>query len=195
MSEELPSRDGFESPELLPVVYEELRRLARARLARERPGHTLQATALVHEAYLRLLGGKAASWDDRGHFFAAAAEAMRRILIEHARARAAVKRGGGRRREELADDLQPIVTPLGDADDLLALDEALQKLAGEDPGKAELVKLLFFAGMTLAEAAEVLGMSRTAAHRQWTYARAWLRSAAKGRAAILDDPLPGQPQP
>jgi RNA polymerase sigma factor (TIGR02999 family) len=181
-------RDPRAAEALLPLVYEELRRLARSRLARERPGHTLQATALVHEAYLRLLGGGASSWDHRGHFFAAAAEAMRRILIEHARTKAALKRGGGQIRHELEEELHPIDSPMSDVDDLLALDEALARFAREDPGKAELVKLLFFAGMSLAEAAEVLGISRATAHRQWTYARAWLRAGVEGRAPILDNP-------
>ena len=159
--------------ELLPMVYDELRRLAAQRLARESPGQTLQATALVHEAYLRLVGGDPdRPWDGRGHFFAAAAEAMRRILVENARRRHRLKRGGRRARVDL-DDAQP-AAPETD-DDLLALDEALEKLAAKDPAKAQLVQLRVFAGLTLAEAAGILGISTSTADRYWAYARAWLR--------------------
>jgi RNA polymerase sigma factor (TIGR02999 family) len=164
--------------ELLPLVYDELRQLAAARLANEPPGQTLQATALVHEAYLRLVGddpGRA--FDSRGHFFAAAAVAMRRILVDRARDRRRQKRGGGHRRVRI--DLEAIlIEPPGD--DLLALDEALKSLAREDPVGAELVGLRAFAGLTLAEAAEVLGIGRRTADRYWAYARAWLCDALTG---------------
>ena len=164
--------------ELLPLVYDELRKLAAARLANEPPGQTLQATALVHEAYLRLVGddpGRA--FDSRGHFFAAAAEAMRRILVDRARDRRRQKRGGDHRRVRI--DLEAIlIEPPGD--DLLALDEALKSLAREDPVGAELVGLRAFAGLTLAEAAEVLGIGRRTADRYWAYARAWLCDALSG---------------
>jgi RNA polymerase sigma factor (TIGR02999 family) len=156
---------------LLTAVYGELRRLAAIRLSHERPGHTLQATALVHEAYLRLLGGEGTDWSNSGHFFAAAAEAMRRILVESARRRSRLKRGGDLRRVPL-EAADAIVLP--DSTDLLALDEALEKLAREDRQKAELVKLRYFAGLTVAQAGEVLGVSRATADRYWTYARAWL---------------------
>jgi RNA polymerase sigma factor (TIGR02999 family) len=161
--------------ELLPLVCDDLRKLAAARLAREAPGQTLQPTALVHEAYLRLLGGDPdRPFDGRRHFFAAAAEAMRRILIDRARDRARLKRGGGRRRVQL--DLDALLAePPGD--DFLALDEALTVLAGEDPTAAGLVQLRVFAGLTLGQAAEALGVSRRTAERDWTYARAWLCEA------------------
>jgi RNA polymerase sigma factor (TIGR02999 family) len=161
----------------LPLVYAELRRLAQVKMRQERPQHTLQATALVHEAYLRLVGDVKSRWDGRGHFFAAAAEAMRRILIEHARRKSALKNGGDRQRVEVDDEFPPIASPCSDPDELLALDEALDTLAKEDPGRAELVKLLFFAGLSLEEAAASLGISKTSAHRQWTFARAWLYRA------------------
>jgi RNA polymerase sigma factor (TIGR02999 family) len=158
--------------QLLPLVYDELRRLAAQKMTQERPDHTLQATALVHEAYLRLV--KAAPdrhWDNRGHFFAAAAEAMRRILINNARDRSRIKRGGGRRRLNL-DELIGVETATDD--ELIALDDALAKLAVEDQPCAELVKLRFFAGLPLDECAQVLGISRRTADRYWAYARAWL---------------------
>jgi len=170
------------SAELLPLVYEELRRLARSRMAQERAEHTLEATALVHEAYLRLIGEEDARWDGRGHFFAAAAEAMRRILIEHARRKKAFKHGGQHERIELEDGLPPIAAPCDNVDDLLALDEALERLAQEDPSKAELVKLLYFAGFNLEEAAAAQGISRTTAYRHWLFARAWLHEAIAGKA-------------
>ncbi len=156
---------------LLHAVYDELRQLAAQRLAHERPGHTLQATELVHEAYLRLLGGKGGGWDNRGHFFGAAAEAMRRILIEAARRRSRLKHGGGRQRCELSDEDR---IELPNSVDLLALDEALQRLSAEDAVKARLVTLRFFAGLSVAEAGEILGISRATADRYWTFARAWL---------------------
>ena len=174
--------DPRAAEELLPLVYGELRRLARARMKEERAGHTLQATALVHEAYLRLVGDGASRWDGKGHFFAAAAEAMRRILIDHARSRQALKRGGERNRVEVEEGQVAISSPCDKVDDLLALDEALERFSQEDPEKAKLVKLLYFAGLTLGEAAAALGLSRTTAHRQWTYARAWLRDAVSGKS-------------
>jgi RNA polymerase sigma factor (TIGR02999 family) len=160
---------------LLPLVYDELRRLAAAKLAQEKSGQTLQPTALVHEAYLRLVGGAPqGGWDGRGHFFAAAAQAMRRILVENARRKKRLKHGGEARRVELEDvDRAPEPPP----DELLALDEALDKLAQADPPAAEIVKLHFFAGLSLEEAGALLGLSRASAYRQWTYARAWLRAA------------------
>lgn len=169
--------DRAAAAELLPLVYAELRDLAAQRLAHERPGQTLQATALVHEAYLRLLGPQGRSahgWQGRGHFFAAAAEAMRRILVDRARARGAVKRGGGLRRLTLDPDavlLEPVPA------EVLDLDEALTRLAAEDATKAELVKLRFFGGLTLEEASAALGISPTTADRHWAYARAWLFDA------------------
>jgi RNA polymerase sigma factor (TIGR02999 family) len=175
--------DTQASAALFPLVYEELRRLARVRMAQERAEHTLQATALVHEAYLRLVGEDESRWDGRGHFFAAAAEAMRRILIEHARRKNAYKYGGGRERIELSDELPPIASPCDNVDDLLALDEALDRLANVSPGKAELVKLLYFAGLNLEEAAAALGVSRATAYRHWLYARAWLHDSITGKRA------------
>ena len=164
--------DPQASEELLPLVYRELRRLAKQRLAQEKPGQTLQATALVHEAYLRLVEGEEAQrWNSRGHFFAAAAEAMRRILVENARRKRAEKHGGRLERQDL-DDID-IAAP-APSEDLLALDEALAKLEAEDPVKAQLVKLRYFAGLTEDEAASVLGISRTTAQRYWRYAKAWL---------------------
>jgi RNA polymerase sigma factor (TIGR02999 family) len=157
--------------QLLPLVYDELRRLAALKLAQERPGQTLSTTALVHEAYLRLAGDAAHDWDNRGHFFAAAAEAMRRILVENARRKQRLKHGGGRHRVQLADMAAPTGAP---TDDLLALHEALHRFAQEDPVKARLVELRFFAGLPVEEAAHCLGISRATADRYWAYARAWL---------------------
>ena len=154
---------------LLPLVYDELRKLAAARMAREKPGQTLSATALVHEAYLRLVGDQ--KFDGRGHFFAAAAEAIRRILVEQARRRQAAKHGGQDRRKNVDPD--KLAAPAPD-EELLALHEALDRLAAEHPQKAELVKLRYFAGLTADQAAEVLGISPSTADRHWTYARAWL---------------------
>jgi RNA polymerase sigma factor (TIGR02999 family) len=157
---------------LLPLVYEELRRLATQKLASEKPGQTLQATALVHEAFLRLIGTDQSHWNSSGHFFAAAAEAMRRILIDNARRKKADKRGGQHRRVDLDDaDIACDVQ----SEKLLALDEALSQLAEQQPEKAELVKLRYFAGLTNREAATALGISITTADRYWAYARAWLQ--------------------
>ena len=164
--------------ELLPLVYQELRKLAAQRLAREKPGQTLQATALVHEAYLRVLGVDASEqqhFGGRGHFFAAAAEAMRRILVENARRKHSLKGGGGRQREGLDGIELPAVAGPAAVLDLLALDEALGKLEQAEPRKAELVKLRFFAGLTNDQAAEVLGVSSATAENDWAYAKAWLR--------------------
>ena len=158
--------------ELLPLVYDELRRVAAARMAGGAPGHTLQPTALVHEAWLRLVGqDNEAQFQSRTHFFAAAAEAMRHILIDHARRKQTLRHGGGQQRVDV-DDLQ-IAAPAAD-DELLAVDEALDRLARLDPAKAELVKLRYFVGMTLAEAAAALGISERTAKREWSLARAWL---------------------
>lgn len=164
---------------LLPLVYDELRRLARAHMARERSDHTLEPTALVHEAYLRLIGEATHSpcWTGRGHFFLAAAEAMRRILIEHARSRNSLKRGGDRRRSELdADQVAKSSLDLEFAD-LLSLDEALKQLEAEAPAKASLVKLRYFAGLSLKEAADAMNISETTAKRYWVTAKAWLFDA------------------
>jgi RNA polymerase sigma factor (TIGR02999 family) len=156
---------------LWPLVYEELRKLAAQKLAQEKPGQTLQPTALVHEAYLRLVGDDQPCWDSRGHFFAAAAEAMRRILVDHARQRAALKRGGGGRRVEWDDQLAVAERP---HEDLLALDEALNELEQHDARTAQLVKLRYFSGLSHQDAAEVLGVSRRVADRLWAVAKAWL---------------------
>jgi RNA polymerase sigma factor (TIGR02999 family) len=168
--------DPRAAAELLPLVYDELRKLARLQIAREGAGHTLQATALVHEAYLRLIDDQPDGWDGRRHFFAAAAEAMRRILIEHARHKHTAKRGGKRERVDLDDEMPAIAPPI-DGIDLLAVDEAMQRLAAEDASMAELVKLSFFAGLSLDEAASVMGISRATVYRQWAFARAWLHRA------------------
>ena len=164
--------DPHAAEQLLPLVYQELRQLAAQKLAQEKPGQTLQATALVHEAYLRLVDvEKTQHWDSRGHFFAAAAEAMRRILVENTRRHRAQKRGGGRERIALPELAEP--TPV-DPVDLLALDEALKRLEALHPQKAQVVKLRFFAGCRLEETAQMLGISRATAERHWAYARAWL---------------------
>jgi RNA polymerase sigma factor (TIGR02999 family) len=171
--------------ELLPLVYQELRRLAAQKLKREAPGQTLQPTALVHEAYLRLVGaGAEPHWDGRGHFFAAAAEAMRRILVESARRKQSAKHGGGLRRHDATE--VPLAAPER-AEDLLALDEALERLAARDPVKADLVKLRYFAGMTIEEAAEALGISAATAKRYWAYSRAWLYEVIAGDSTPAPD--------
>ena len=172
--------DPHAAEQLLPLVYEELRKLAAQKLAQEKPGQTLQATALVHEAYLRLVDvDQTQHWDSRSHFFAAAAEAMRRILIDQAKRKRRPKHGGDRKRVDLNEALSLNEAP---GDDLLALDEALEKLAHDEPAKAELVKLHYFAGLSLEEAGLVLGISQRTAKRHWGYARAWLY------AAISDTP-------
>jgi RNA polymerase sigma factor (TIGR02999 family) len=160
--------------QLLPLVYDELHKLAAQKLAQERPGQTLQTTALVHEAYLRLVSGDAdVHWNSRGHFIAAAAEAMRRILVENARRKKTEKRGGQRKRIDLSQ-AEPL--DQADPDALLDLDELLTRLAGEDPGAAGVAKLRIFAGLSVEEAAQALSTSRAGAYRQWTYARAWLHA-------------------
>jgi RNA polymerase sigma factor (TIGR02999 family) len=159
---------------LLPLVYDELRALAAQKLAHEKPGQTLQATALVHEAYMRLVGAQDPGWNSRGHFLAAAAEAMRRVLINRARDRGRLKRGGGRGRVDLEKLCDPFDAP---DEDLLDLDGALDRLAGAYPRPAELVKLRFFAGLSLDDAAKALGISTRTADREWMFARAWLRDA------------------
>lgn len=170
--------DRQAASQLLPLVYDELRQLAAQKLANEIPGQTLQPTALVHEVYLRLVGSnQGAEWDSRGHFFAAAAEAMRRILVENARKKRSLKRGGDRKRLDL-DDVQPAIS--GPDDDLLALDEALKTFAEKDPVKAELVKLRYYGGCTGDHAARILGISPATAERYWTYARAWLQREIRG---------------
>jgi RNA polymerase sigma factor (TIGR02999 family) len=165
--------DPTASEQLLPLVYDELRKLAAHRLAQEMPGQTLQATALVHEAYVRLVdGNQAQHWNSCGHFFGAAAEAMRRILVEQARHKTSLKGGGGWRRVAIADVAADVADP---SLDLLALDDALEKLQAKDPRKAQLVKLRFFTGMTVEQAAEALGISSTTADNDWAYAKSWLR--------------------
>lgn len=166
--------------ELLPVVYEELRLLAAQKLSREPPGQTLQATALVHEAYLRLVGDEPQSWNSRGHFFAAAAEAMRRILVENARRKRSRRGGGDKKRVDLAGP-GPADRAAPDADSLIALDEALEQLARMDETRAEVVKLRYFAGLTIEQTASSLGISPATAKRLWTYARAWLIREMGGR--------------
>jgi RNA polymerase sigma factor (TIGR02999 family) len=169
--------DPHAAEQLLPLVYDELRKLAAQKLAQEKPGQTLQATALVHEAYLRLVGGEHAQrWDSRGHFFAAAAEAMRRLLVENARRKKRSKHGGDRQRVDLNSHISLDPEPL----DLVALDAALGRLATEDASAAELVKLHFFGGLAIEKAGELLGLSRTSAYRLWAYARAWLRAEIEG---------------
>ena len=174
--------DSRAGEELLPLLYAELRALARAKMAREQPGQTLQPTALVHEAWLRLKCGEAAGerrFASRAHFFAAAAEAMRRILIDRARRRLAARHGGGR--EHVDVDESEIAAPTEKDGELLAVHEALDRLAAHDARKAELVNLHYFAGLPLAEAAEVLGISPATAHRDWTYARAWLHQDIRAK--------------
>src|SRR5262249_13760917 len=165
--------DTSTAAQLLPLVYDELRRLAAQRLAHEKPGQTLQPTALVHEAYLRLVGGEQQTpWDSRGHFFAAAAEAMRRILVESARRKNRVKHGGGHEPADLEDHALPVRPP---PEELLALDDALTRLKEEDATAAQVVQLRFFAGLSMEEIAAALGISRATAQRHWRYARSWLR--------------------
>ncbi len=158
--------------ELLPLVYAELRRLAGHRMAHEAPGHTLQATALVHEAWIRLAGADEQNWQNRAHFFAASAEAMRRILVDHARRKQSLKRGAGASHEEFIEDRVVLAAPPAE---LLAIHEALDHLATQDPQAAELVKLRYFVGMTMDEAASALGLGKRTAESLWTYARVWLR--------------------
>jgi RNA polymerase sigma factor (TIGR02999 family) len=167
--------DGDEgaAEELLPLVYEELRLLAAQKMCEEKPGQTLQATALVHEAYIRLVDGGGQDWNSRGHFFMAAAEAMRRILVENARRKKSLKRGGDRQRVDLSEEIAGSEGNLL-CEDLLALDVALEKFSQQDSNKAELVKLRFFAGLTNEQSARILGLSTATAKRYWAFARAWL---------------------
>ena len=175
---QIESGDPSAAEQLLPLVYHELRKLAAAKLAQERPGQTLQATALVHEAYLRLVDvDKAQHWNSRGHFFGAAAEAMRRILIGQARRKASLKAGGERQRIDLSD-VEPEIQ--GPQIDLIALDSALEQLTARDPRAAALIKLRFFAGLTMPEAAEVLGVSLATVENDWAYAKCWLRLQISG---------------
>jgi RNA polymerase sigma factor (TIGR02999 family) len=175
--------DTQAASQLLPLVYDELRKLAAHRLAHQAPGQTLQPTALVHEAYLRLVGDlEGSDWDSRGHFFAAAAEAMRRILVDNARRKGAVKHGGGKRRVSLEEFHRVTDSP----EDVLDLDDALTRFAAEEPDKARLVQLRFFAGLTTPEAAAALGISVATAERWWTYARAWLYVALEGEKKSFD---------
>jgi RNA polymerase sigma factor (TIGR02999 family) len=168
--------DRKAASDLLPVVYEELRKLARANMKRESEGHTLQPTALVHEAYMRLLGGADVKWDNRGHFFGAAARAMRRILVERARAKGRIKRGGERKRVELAEEMMAIEP---ESTDLLALDEALEKLEKFDQRKCEVVMLRYFAGLSIEETAAGMGLSPATVKNEWAFARAWLHRELK----------------
>jgi RNA polymerase sigma factor (TIGR02999 family) len=180
--------DAKAAQELLPLVYEELRRLAARRLAREAPGQTLQATALVHEAFLRLVGSNDPGWNGRNHFLAAAAEAMRRILVDNARRKRDERRGGRLRRVDF-DKVDGLADAAGaPADDLLALDDALTRLASHDHVKAELVKLRYYAGLSVEEAGGALGISRATAARYWDYARSWLYSELRGREPEGDTP-------
>jgi RNA polymerase sigma factor (TIGR02999 family) len=173
----IDSGDAQAAGQLLPLIYDELRKLAAQKLAQEQPGQTLQATALVHEAYLRLIGKEDENrWDSRGHFFAAAAEAMRRILVDAARRKRTMKRGGDRQMQHLDDIEAPNIS-----EDLVALDDAMRMLADHDPLKAKLVDLRYFAGLTGDEAAKILGISPTTADRYWTYARAWLHARINGK--------------
>ena len=169
--DQISAGNASASEQLLPLVYDELRKLAAARVAREHPGHSLQATALVHEAYMRLVdSGQEREWDSRGHFFAAAAEAMRRILIDEARKKAAVKRGGNLRRIDLdSSELARKASP----ESMLMIDEAIDRLAEEEPVASDLVKLRYFTGLSIEDAAKAVGISTRSAYRQWTYARAW----------------------
>ena len=181
--------DPHAAEQLLPLVYDELRKLAAQKLAQEKPGQTLEATALVHEAYLRLVDAdQAQHWNSRGHFFAAAAEAMRRILIEQARRKQSNKVGGGRQRVPL-DEAASLVQP--PHEDVLALDDALERLARHDARKAQLVKLRFFAGLSTPEAARILNISLPTAERDWTYARTWLYAALKGPEPLEHKKMPG----
>ncbi len=183
----LGNPEGGRAEDILPFIYAELRRLAAARLANESPGQTLQATALVHEAWLKLTGSDTdRRWNDRNHFFAAAAEAMRRILIDNARRKRAIRHGGDLHRVDM-DDIQ-LPAAVQSEDELMAVHEALDELASLDPRKAELVKLRFFVGLSFAEAAEVLGISEITAKRDWAFARAWLYQKTKGAAPEATPP-------
>ncbi|MHC4102190.1 MAG: sigma-70 family RNA polymerase sigma factor [Planctomycetota bacterium] len=172
--------DREAAAELLPLIYDDLRKLARARMAKLAPGQTLQPTALVHEAYVRVIGSGDPGWDGRGHFFAAAAQAMRNILVDQARRKAALKHGGGRRRLELADSDLAIQPP---REDILALDEALKRLETDDPRKGQVVNLRYFAGLTAEETAAALDVSVGTVEREWRYIKAWLHTQLAGAEA------------
>jgi RNA polymerase sigma factor (TIGR02999 family) len=176
--------DPHAAEELLPLVYDELRRLAAHKLAQEATGQTLEATALVHEAYLRLLGDSREAWENRRHFFAAAAEAMRRILVEQARRKQRVRHGGGKKRIDFEEACSLVQPP---SEDLLALDEALTRLAALNPDRAEVVKLRFFAGLTMSEIAQALGISLPTAERYWAFARTWLYAELKADEPPADE--------
>jgi RNA polymerase sigma factor (TIGR02999 family) len=165
--------DPRATDQLLPLVYDELRLLAAQKMSHEPPGQTLQATALVHEAYLRLAGAEDRTWDNKGHFFKAAAEAMRRIIIENARRKKSPKHGGDRRKMDL-DESVLVVGDAVSAENMIALDEALEKLSKKDKVKADVVKLRYFAGLTSEQTAGILKISTTTAKRYWAYSRAWL---------------------
>jgi RNA polymerase sigma factor (TIGR02999 family) len=186
--EALDRGESLASERLLPLVYDELRRLAAQKMAREAPEHTLQPTALVHEAYLRLIGPGGARWENRDHFYAAAAEAMRRILIEAARRKASVKHGGNHVRVEFTAELAP--ASASSSDSLLALNEALEKLEAEDPESYRLVMLRYFAGLNVDEAAEAMGVSPRTAKRHWSFARAWLQREIERESHDLLRPCP-----
>lgn len=193
--QEMEAGDASASARLLPLVYAELRQLARRHMGRERTGHTLEPTALVHEAYLRLLGDVPLKCQSRGHFFAAASEAMRRILIEHARRRKALRNGGDCARTPLTDDevLSLAAPGLHTPDELLDLNDALDRLEKLDALKAQLIKLTCFAGLSVAEAGEALGIPRPTAYRYHTFARAWLRDAISAERERTDNPAPTNP--
>ncbi len=181
---DLGEGDPHAAAKLLPLVYEELRTLAHGRMSQEPPGLTLQPTALVHEAYLRLVGDGSVHWNSRGHFFGAAAEAMRRILVERARKAQRIRHGGGRQRIELADvDVASPSDCLVD-DEILALDEALRKFEAEDPQRSSVAKLRYFAGLSMEQTADLLGISRATVARHWTFARAWLRDEMRRSAGV-----------
>ena len=183
---QIESGDPSAAEELLPLVYDELRKLAAARLAQEKPGQTLQATALVHDAYVRLVDvNEAQHWNSRGHFFAAAAEAMRQILVDRARQKISLKHGGGMARRAIESDE---VASLAAPEELVAVHDALDALAVEDPLAADLVKLRYFSGFSIEEAADILHLSRTSAYRLWTYARVWLRASLRDHGEDRGEP-------
>ena len=178
--ESVESGDVDAAEQLFPIVYDELRRIAVSKMAGESAGHTLQATALVHEAWIRLIGAGSFSWQNRAHFFGSAAEAMRRVLVDHARRKQSRKRWGGLRREEIHESHLVLAVP---AEELLAVHDALDALALEDPTAAELVKLRYFVGLTMEEAASALGLGKRTAENIWTYARAWLKRTISGQCS------------
>ena len=175
--ESVENGDVDAAEQLFPIVYDELRRIAISKMSAESAGHTLQATALVHEAWLRLIGSGSFSYQNRAHFFGSAAEAMRRVLVDHARRKQSVKRWGGLKREDIRENHLVLAVP---AEELLAVHDALDALALEDPTAAELVKLRYFVGFTMEEASSALGLSKRTAESIWTYARAWLKRKISG---------------